>query len=174
MKVGILALQGSFVEHENVLKKLEISYELVRTKEQLKNITHLIIPGGESTTMRKLLQSFDMWNDLVQRVRDGTLSVFGTCAGAILCQDFGFPIEVIRNGYGPQQESQKVSLQSKTFPQLEGVFIRAPKFKNPGKNVEILAELDGEPVLLQYKNMLIASFHPELTKDVRVHQYFLK
>mgnify|MGYP000937334257 CR=1 FL=1 len=168
-KVGILALQGSFAEHAKILEQLSQKYIFVRSKQDLENITHLIIPGGESTTLEKLLWEFDMWGHL----KNKKLNIFGTCAGAILCQKLGLDIEIERNAYGAQQASFIAELDSKIFKKLQGVFIRAPKFKVQNKKIKILAHYKQAPVLVQQNNFLVASFHPELRKDTRVHAFFL-
>lgn len=183
MKVGVLALQGSIVEHEKMLRELGVDYVLVRSREELEKVSHLIIPGGESTTLSLLMEQKGMWDVFVKRtswipnqVRDDNtkreLKVMGTCAGAILCARAGGNFEVDRNGYGAQQNSFVADLVSERFPGLEGVFIRAPRFKNV--NCEVLASFDGEPVLLKDGNFLVMSFHPELCGERRVYEYFLR
>jgi 5'-phosphate synthase pdxT subunit len=171
--VGILAIQGSFAEHGEILHKLHVPFVFVRSNEELKNITHLIIPGGESTTMMKLLNQYYMWQMLVEKVQNKSISIFGTCAGAILCQKLGMDIEVDRNSYGAQQHSFSIELESGLFPNLRGIFIRAPRFTSVGTNVKVLATHSNEPVLLQQDNFLASSFHPELCDEMRVHEYFL-
>lgn len=173
MKVGILALQGSFAEHAQILQQLKIGFIYVRTKEDLKDLTHLIIPGGESTTLRKLLETYGMWESLKLKVESGKLKVFGTCAGAILCQYLGMDVEICRNGFGAQQSSFVAPLDSKKFPELQGVFIRAPRFLSVGNDVEVLASFKNEPVLVQQGPFLALSFHPELCDEARIHEYFL-
>ncbi len=180
-QVGILALQGSIIEHEEMLKSLDVEYKKVRSKSDLESISHLIIPGGESTTLRLLLEQKDMWDLFVKRTEwisdqvrnDNVLKVFGTCAGAILCSRAGARFEVDRNGFGSQQHSFIAPLVSQKFPDLEGVFIRAPKFKNIDSSVKILATFEDDPVLFQDRNFLISSFHPELSKEKRIYEYFL-
>lgn len=174
MKVGVLALQGSIVEHEKMLASLNIEYISVRTQEDLASISHLIIPGGESSTLQLLMEQKKMWEVFEEKARNGALKIFGTCAGAILCSRVGANVEVDRNGFGAQQHSCIVSLESAVFPQLEGVFIRAPRFKNIDVSVEVLARFEEEPVLLRDRNFLIASFHPELSGEKRIYEYFLK
>lgn len=172
-KVGILALQGSFAEHGDVLKNLGQDFCWVRSLKDLQDLTHLIIPGGESTTLRLLLQSYGMWEVLQKKVQAEQLFLFGTCAGAILACDFGLQVRVDRNAYGAQQASFCDVLSSDLFPALEGVFIRAPRFVSVSEQVEVLAFYKHEPVLVRDKNILGATFHPELTGDRRVHEYFL-
>lgn len=173
MKVGILALQGSFAEHGHVLGRLSVDFIWVRTTEDLENLTHLIIPGGESTTMVKLLKMYGMWEVLKDQIETGDLRIFGTCAGAILCQYLGMDIEVERNAYGAQQGSFVDALESETFENLQGTFIRAPKFARYDKGVKVLAAHKDEPVLLEQGPFLSATFHPELTEENRIHAYFL-
>ncbi len=188
MKVGILALQGSFAEHEAVLRKLKQEFVLVKTKQDLKGLTHLIIPGGESTTLEKLLRKAGMWEGIEGRMIHSTgsgqanvecrieskkLKIFGTCAGAIILAKLGMDIEIERNGYGSQQDSFEAELESEMFSELQGIFIRAPKFK-VGKMGIVLANFNDQPVLVEQDNFLVCSFHPELIGETRIHKYFLK
>ena len=176
MKVGILALQGSFAEHGDVLDLLDIEYVWVRSLPDLAGITHLIIPGGESGTMEKLLKEFKMSEEILLRSnpREGEdLKIFGTCAGAILCQKFGADITIDRNAYGAQQESFTTDLTSPKFNNLKGVFIRAPRIEKVGKNVTVLASYEKEPVLVEDRSFLIGTFHPEILAETRIHEYFL-
>lgn len=174
MKIGILALQGSFAEHQKVLESLKSEFVLVRLREDLENLTHLIIPGGESTTMMKLLKDSGMWEEIQNKVNKKELKIMGTCAGAILCSYLGMNIEVDRNGYGAQLDSFSEELESDEFKNLRGVFIRAPRFKKIGKEVRTLATCHGEPVLVEQGNFLALAFHPEISGDTRIHEYFLK
>ncbi len=174
MKVGILALQGSIVEHAKMLDSLNVEFLKVRTKEELESVSHLIIPGGESTTLFLLMEQKDMWTLFQSRVQNQELKVFGTCAGAILCARAGAKFEVDRNGFGAQQNSFIAALDSVQFPHLKGVFIRAPRFKNMDASVEVLATFENEPVLLRDRNFLCASFHPELSGELRIYECFLK
>ncbi len=174
LTVGILAIQGSFAEHAMILKKMRVDFIYVRSLDDLQNLTHLIIPGGESTTLTKLLKAYGIWDQLQKRAENKTLKIFGTCAGAILCQQFGLDIKVNRNGYGAQLNSFTTELTSEKFPNLTGIFIRAPRFQSVGKNVTILAEHTNEPVLIEQDNFLAAAFHPELSDETRIHEYFLQ
>lgn len=186
-KVGILALQGSFAEHGKVLERLGEDFVWVRCLDDLKDLTHLIVPGGESTTLTILLQEYGMWEEIQKKLENSKtgkeeklFKIFGTCAGAILCSKWGMDIEVERNAYGAQQESAVTILDSEKFSELEGVFIRAPRFKvesarcKEQNSVRVLASWNEEPVFVEQGNFLAASFHPELTEDVRVHEYFLE
>jgi len=190
MTIGILAIQGSVIEHKRALEKLGVIVTEVRLPEDLKGISGIIIPGGESTTISKLIKRFGFFEVLKKQIVNG-LPVWGTCAGAILLAKkvigknppltLGLmDIEVDRNAYGRQLQSfvKNVSFKSEIrnpkFENFKGIFIRAPKIRPlPKSDVEILAECDGEPVMLRQKNMLVTSFHPELTDDLFVHQYFL-
>ena len=173
MRVGVLALQGSIVEHENMLVELGVNFVSVRSKEDLESVSHLILPGGESTVLQLLMEQKGMWDILQLKIKNEKLKIFGTCAGAILCSLVGAKFGVERNGYGAQQSSFIDVLVSERFPDLGGVFIRAPRFKDIGEGVEVLATFDGEPVLLRDRNFLVASFHPELAGEKRLYEYFL-
>ncbi|MBT3538509.1 pyridoxal 5'-phosphate synthase glutaminase subunit PdxT [Candidatus Parcubacteria bacterium] len=173
-KIGILAIQGSVIEHEKILKKLNADYYLVRTKEDLSSLTHLIIPGGESTTMEKLLRTYNIWDILQEKINVKSLNVFGTCAGAILLSKLGMDIEIERNGFGSQLHSFYADIESDKFQNLKGVFIRAPKFTSHSNDVIVLATYNDEPVLLEQNNMLACGFHPELNDEVRIHEWFLR
>ena len=172
--IGVLALQGDFAEHIAALRKLNIPFIEVRTTTDIQKTSGLIMPGGESTTIGKLLVStgLDVW--LKTHVKKG-YAVYGTCAGAILLSTLDLiDITVKRNAYGRQLDSFDEPIQSKQFPKLRGVFIRAPKITRVGKAVEILATHEGEPVLVQQGNILAGTFHPELTDDEAIHRYFVQ
>jgi pyridoxal 5'-phosphate synthase pdxT subunit len=174
MKAGVLALQGDFAAHR---KALPCSVE-VRTANEIDTIDFLVIPGGESTTMLRLADASGI-EDAVWRLvaRGGT--VFGTCAGAILLakrvsnpqqHSWGLiDIDIERNAYGRQIESFQATLD----PPLEGVFIRAPRIRRVGREVEILARFEGEPVLVRQERVFAATFHPELTADRRIYELIL-
>lgn len=172
--IGVLALQGDFAEHLAALRKIKITSIEVRTLDDVKCTNGLIIPGGESTTIGKLLHStgLDVW--LKTHAKKG-YAIYGTCAGAILLSKLGLMnITVQRNAYGRQLDSFDEPIQSKLFPKLRGVFIRAPKITRVEKGVQILATYHGDPVLVQQGNILAGTFHPELTDTLAVHSYFLK
>jgi len=173
MKIGILALQGSFFEHGKILQKLRREFFLVRDRNSLEKISHLILPGGESTTILRLLRHFSMFEILREKFLRGEIKIFGTCAGAILLAKIGADFSVTRNAFGAQQSSFSAILDSEKFTNLRGIFIRAPKFSKI-KNCEILAKFKNEPVLLRGKNFLAASFHPELCDETRIHEFFLR
>ena len=156
-----------------MLVEMGVGFISVRTKEELASVSHLIMPGGESTVLQLLMQQKDMWELFETRAEGGDLKIFGTCAGAILCSRVGAKFEVARNGFGAQQSSFIDTLDSEEFPELGGVFIRAPRFENIDSSVEVLATFEDEPVLLRDRNFLAASFHPELSGEKRVYEYFL-
>lgn len=183
MKIGILALQGAFQEHKNILDSLNIDNCLVKTKEQLKDIDGIILPGGESTAMGKLLRDFDILEPLKEKIKNG-FPVFGTCSGMILLAEklsnsdvvhLGvMGIEVKRNAYGRQLGSFETLGDFKEIDKkVKMVFIRAPYVENIKEGVEILSVVNGNITAVREKNMLAVSFHPELTDDTSVHEYFL-
>jgi 5'-phosphate synthase pdxT subunit len=188
-KVGVLSLQGDFAAHGAALQRAGAEPVFVRQREQLKDIDGLIIPGGESTTMLKLLRYENMIDALAEFGR--RKPVFGTCAGAILlAQDVSGPaqeslglmnIGIERNAYGRQIDSRVAELspdsdfEQRTAPgKLEAVFIRAPIIRRIGDSARVLASYNGDPVLVEQGRHLAATFHPELTSDPRVHELFLE
>jgi len=172
-RIGILAVQGNVREHAAVLRRLGADPVEVRKPEQLGELDGLIIPGGESTAIARLVRLYG----LEEAIRTFERPIFGTCAGMILLdrRHLGLlDLEVSRNAYGRQVASFEADLELDGEEEpLRGVFIRAPRVSNAGPEVEVLAELDGEPVLLREGRLLVASFHPELTDDTRVHERFL-
>ncbi|HTA44479.1 MAG TPA: pyridoxal 5'-phosphate synthase glutaminase subunit PdxT [Bryobacteraceae bacterium] len=187
-KVGILALQGDFEAHAKAIERAGAEPVLVRTAQDLKTVDGLVIPGGESTTMLKLLEFMDLKQPLREFAREKP--VFGTCAGAILLakevrnpdqESFGIvDLTVERNAYGRQVDSRVASIHpADDFQQragegdVEAVFIRAPIIRSTGPGVRVLAQYEGDPVLVEQGRHLVATFHPELTKDSRVHKLFL-
>jgi 5'-phosphate synthase pdxT subunit len=173
VKIGILAVQGDFREHAAMLRRLGAEPVEVRKPEQLDDVDGLIIPGGESTAITRLIRIYG----LEEALRRFARPVFGTCAGMILLgrDHLGLvDLEVRRNAYGRQVASFEADLELVDGDKLlRGVFIRAPRVAEWGPEVQVLAELDGEPVLLRDGRYLVASFHPELTDDTRVHELFL-
>lgn len=186
MRIGVLALQGDFAKHIEVLRSLGVEVKEVRKPQDLVNCQGLIIPGGESTVMLRQMEFIQMRQPLLAFAQEKPL--FGTCAGLILMsQDIQssplrplrlLDVEVERNAFGRQIESFQafVSLElmpghSKTFPAF---FIRAPRIRKWGKEIQILAKLEDEPILIRQGHHLGASFHPELTADPQVHQYFIE
>ncbi len=184
--VGVLALQGAFVAHQRALEAAGATTRQVRQPDDLAGIDALVIPGGESTTMSRLLTTSGLFDDVKALVSDG-LPVFGTCAGMILLANevidgrpdqisFGaIDVSVQRNGYGRQVDSFESDLEVVGFEvPFHAVFIRAPKVVSIGANVEVLAEYDGVPVVARQGRVMVASFHPELTADARLHARFLQ
>jgi 5'-phosphate synthase pdxT subunit len=173
MRIGVLALQGNFREHAAMLRRLGADVLEVRKPEQLEGLDGLVIPGGESTTFMHLMRLYG----LDEAVRRFSGPVLGTCAGMIVLdrEHLGaIDIVVDRNAYGRQVASFEADLELAGEEQpLRGVFIRAPRVRDAGPEVEVLAELSGEPVLLRQGRFVVASFHPELTDDTRVHELFL-
>ena len=185
MKVGVLALQGAFARHSEVLTGLGAVPLEVRTPGDLDAVDAMVVPGGESTTMSMLLDSSGLRPSLAERLADG-LPVLGTCAGMILLavrvpdgrddqRSFGaIDIDVRRNGYGRQVDSfeDQLSVTGLDGP-FHGVFIRAPVVERVGSDVEVLATVDGVPVLCREGAVLVSSFHPEMSGDGRIHERFL-
>ncbi|MCX7786959.1 MAG: pyridoxal 5'-phosphate synthase glutaminase subunit PdxT [Spirochaetes bacterium] len=184
VKVGVLALQGDFEKHIETLDRLQVSSVEVREKSQLDKIDGLIIPGGESTTIGKLLVRYELMEPLRNFAKAGK-PIFGTCAGAILLakeiegsnQDrIGvLDIAVKRNAYGRQIESFEADIFVPKIGELpvRGVFIRAPIIKHVKDGVEVLSRFADNPVLVKQGKILAATFHPELTNDTRIHAFFL-
>ena len=170
----MLAVQGNVREHAAMLRDLGAEAVEVRKPEQLRDLDGLVIPGGESTAIARLVRLYG----LEEGIRSFERPVFGTCAGMILLDrsHLGLiDVDVERNAYGRQVASFEADLDLDGDDRpLRGVFIRAPRVQDVGPDVEVLAELDGEPVLLREGRMLVASFHPELTGDTRVHERFLE
>jgi pyridoxal 5'-phosphate synthase pdxT subunit len=183
IKIGILAVQGAFIEHANILKKLGVDSFEIRQKKDLNHpMDGLILPGGESTTMGKLLRDLDLFEDIKTKIIQG-LPVFGTCAGMILLakkltnqEKTHFEvmdITVERNAYGRQLGSFYIEekFNNKVLPMT---FIRAPYITQPGSTVEILSVVHDRVVAAKQKNMLATAFHPELTESTYVHEYFIQ
>jgi 5'-phosphate synthase pdxT subunit len=183
MRIGILALQGEFIEHEKMLTELGVdSFEIRRQADFKGEMNGLILPGGESTVMGKLLRELDLLKPIRKAIQDG-LAVMGTCAGMILmaktvlggkehlaCMD----ISAERNAYGRQLSSFKTEAPFGDAGNIPMVFIRAPYAAGVGDGVEVLAEVDEKIVAARQKNMLACAFHPELTKNTTVHFFFLQ
>jgi pyridoxal 5'-phosphate synthase pdxT subunit len=174
VKIGVLAVQGAFREHAQALRRLGAEVVEVRVPEQVEGLDGLVIPGGESTAIMRLVRLYG----LEEAIRRFGGAVLGTCAGMILLDrsHLGLvDLEVERNAYGRQVASFEADLELAGDERpLRGVFIRAPRVRELGRGVEILAEHGGEPVLIRDGRFLLASFHPELTDDTRVHERFLK
>jgi 5'-phosphate synthase pdxT subunit len=182
VKAGVLALQGDFREHARVFAELGASPIEVRTQEDLSRVDCLAIPGGESTAISKLARSSGLVEPIVERANAG-MPILGTCAGMIVMAeriDGGEPllgivdITVRRNAYGRQVDSFEadVDVEGVDHP-VRGVFIRAPVVEEVGEGVRVLAELEGTPVVLEQGSLVVASFHPELAGETRLHEYVL-
>ena len=185
MKIGVLASQGAFAEHISILHRLNVEAVPVRLPQELRELDGLIIPGGESTSIGRLMLDYNLMDDIGELARNG-LPTFGTCAGMILLaekisdscpESLGvMNVTVRRNAFGRQRESFETELLipvlgEKSFP---GVFIRAPIIERVNSEVEVLARLaDDTMVAVRQGKLLASSFHPELTDDLRFHQYFL-
>jgi 5'-phosphate synthase pdxT subunit len=174
MRIGVLAVQGNFREHVSMLRALGVDAVEVRLPGQLEGLDGLVIPGGESTAIMRLIRLYG----LEEAIGVFAAPIFGTCAGMILLDraHLGLvDIDVERNGYGRQVASFEADLAlAEEEEPLRGVFIRAPRVTDAGAEVEVLASHHGVPVLLRQGRFLVASFHPELTDDTRVHERFLE
>ena len=192
MKIGVLALQGDVREHIQSLSDCGVDALAVKTKQEIEGISALVIPGGESTTISKLARSFDLFDVIKDRIRNG-MPTYGSCAGMILLankvedaidgqESFGgINMVVRRNAFGRQVDSFETDLKFKgiTEPKVRAVFIRAPWVESVGSEVEVLAEINdsfgvSRPVAVRQANLLATSFHPELTGDNRVHRFFVE
>lgn len=186
-KVGVLALQGAVREHVRILAELGAHPVEVRTPEDLSGVDALVLPGGESTTMSLLLESSGLFDPIASRLNDG-LPAFGTCAGMILLASdvldgradqrfFGaIDLTVRRNAFGRQVDSFETPLDVEGIAgadPFDAVFIRAPFVERCGDGVEVLADVDGHPVLCRSGHVLVSAFHPELSDDLRIHELFL-
>ena len=184
MRVAILAVQGAFIEHRKKLESLGAECIELRKKEDLEQpFDGLILPGGESTVQGKLLRELEMYDSLKEKIESG-MPVLATCAGLILLAEhiagddtvhFGtLPVTVKRNAYGRQLGSFETKAPVKGIGEdIDMVFIRAPYIESVDENVEILSTVDGNIVAAQEGNILVTSFHPELTEDLRLHKYFI-
>ncbi len=182
MKIGVLSLQGDFKEHIEMLSKCGVDSALVKLPEDLKNISGLIIPGGESTAIGNLMQRHDLDKEIIKMHNHG-MNIYGTCAGAILLAKdiigsaqprLGLlDISVKRNDYGRQADSFEAELDIENIGKFNGIFIRAPVIENVDNGIKILSILQDKPVLVQKNNILASTFHPELTNDIRIHKYFI-
>lgn len=185
MKIGVLALQGAFIEHENILKKLNVDFIELRQKKDLEEkMDGLILPGGESTVQGKLLKELDMFDTLKEKIQSG-LPVLATCAGLILLSEVisndnksyfkTLPVIVKRNAYGRQLGSFNAYGNCGIIENFPMVFIRAPYIEKCNEDdVKVLSEVDGNIVACRYKNQIGLAFHPELTEDFRIHEEFLQ
>jgi pyridoxal 5'-phosphate synthase pdxT subunit len=174
LRIGVLAVQGNFREHAQMLRRLDVDVIEVRKPEQLDGLDGLVIPGGESTTFMRLMRLYG----LDAAIAEFTGPVFGTCAGMIVLDrnHLGLvDVSVRRNAFGRQVASFETDLDVTGIDSpVRAVFIRAPWVEEVGPNVEVLAEVDGRPVLAREGRFLVAAFHPELTDDTRLHEQFLE
>ena len=183
MKIGVLSLQGDFREHIEMLKKCDIDVVPVKLPDDLEGASGLIIPGGESTTIGNLMQRYGLDKAIVKKHKQG-MAIYGTCAGAILLAKdiIGsqqprlnlLDISVKRNDYGRQIDSFETELNIEDIGKFNGIFIRAPVIEKVNSAVKILSNFHSKPVLVQKDNILAGTFHPELTEDKRVHEYFIR
>ncbi|MEO7397040.1 MAG: pyridoxal 5'-phosphate synthase glutaminase subunit PdxT [Ilumatobacteraceae bacterium] len=184
--VGVLALQGAFAAHQSALAECGADTRQVRVPSDLEGLDALVMPGGESTTMSRLLDTSELFEPLARSIDEG-LAVFGTCAGMILLASevldarpdqhsfAAIDMTVRRNGYGRQVDSFEADVDVLALDRpFHAVFIRAPKVERLGRDVDVIAEHEGVPVLVRSGKMFVASFHPELTSDHRLHSLFLK
>ncbi len=185
MKIGVLALQGDFIERVHILRRLKAEASPVRLPDELSQLDGLIIPGGESTTMSILMRSYSLVDSLRQLAQGG-LPIWGTCAGMIMLGKVVsnhsvetlevMNIRIRRNAYGRQVDSFETDLQIPVLGEerFRAIFIRAPIIEWVGEGVEVLARLpDDSPVAVRQGSLVACSFHPELTSDLRFHRYFL-
>lgn len=173
MKIAILALQGAFAEHEQMLRQLGVETMLIR--EHWEDASGLIIPGGESTSMMRIMRDEGLFEPVRQAILDG-LPVLGTCAGLIMLDRNHLGVMDIlakRNAYGRQLGSFNTEAEFEDIGRVPMTFIRAPYIEEASQEVEILARVDGKAVAARQKNMLVTAFHPELTNDTRIHELFL-
>ena len=182
LKIGVLAVQGAFIEHKRMLESLGCECVELRRKSDICDLDGLVLPGGESTVQGKLLRELDMFDELKGRIANG-LPVLATCAGLILLAShisnddnvyFGtLPVTVKRNAYGRQLGSFHTIREMKGIGQVPMTFIRAPYIEKCGEGAEVLAEVDGNIVAVKYKKQYGLAFHPELDEDDRIHEAFL-
>lgn len=184
MQIGVLALQGAFIEHEQMLSKLGVSsFEIRQEKDLDKPFDGLIIPGGESTVQGKLMHELNLFDKIKELIENG-LPVFGTCAGLLLLARnienddrehlATMDITAVRNAYGRQLGSFYTEKEFKGIGKIPMTFIRAPFIASVQNDAEILAEVDGHIVAAKQKNQLVTAFHPELNEDLSVHKYFIE
>ncbi len=183
VKIGVLDIQGSVAEHVTALEKAGAEVVRVKKIEDLKEVAGLVMPGGESITIGKLLSRFGLREAIIKRHAEG-MAIWGTCAGAILlAKKISGPqqaeslelmdIEIVRNGYGRQLDSFETQIEFAGM-QVPAVFIRAPKIATIGSGCEVLSELKGEITACREGRLMVTTFHPEMTDDLRVHQYFIE
>ena len=182
MKIGVLAVQGAFIEHEHIIEKIGHEVIEIRQRKDLEGIDGIILPGGESTVQGQLLRKLDMLDTIKSLIADG-LPTLATCAGLILLSEHiadddtvhigTLPVTIKRNAYGRQLSSFVTNADIKHIGNYPMTFIRAPYIENVSDGVEVLASVDNHIVAAKYNNQIGLSFHPELTGDTRIHEYFL-
>lgn len=179
--IGVLAIQGSFALHCRALERLEVPHREVRKPRDLDGLDGLILPGGESTVLSLLAREYHLFEPLLERLQGG-LPAFGTCAGAILLGTGSgdpprlrvAPVELERNAYGRQVDSFTAEVDISGFDRpFHAIFIRAPRITQVDPSAQVLARQAGQPILVEQANLLLATFHPELTDDLRIHQHFV-
>ncbi len=184
MRIAVLAVQGAFIEHEIVLRDLDVDcFEIRQSSDLLQDFDGLVLPGGESTVMGKLLMELNLFEPLKNKITHGT-PVLATCAGLILLADKlendktkhfqTLPVTVKRNAYGRQLGSFQTVAEMKGIGKVPMTFIRAPYIAETIPDVDVLAKVENKIVAVRYKNQLAMSFHPELTKDNSIHKYFVQ
>ena len=184
IKIGVLALQGAFREHIYSIKKCGADAVEIKFPDQLREVEGLIVPGGESTTINKLIKKYN-FNLYLDEFHKSGKAIYGTCAGLILVakkvenEEFGLgyiDIDVSRNSYGRQIDSfeENISLDFDKDKEFKAIFIRAPKILRSGTDVIILSKIKDDIILARQDNVLVSTFHPELQDDTRIHEYFLK
>jgi 5'-phosphate synthase pdxT subunit len=181
-RVGILAIQGDVDAHRRTLDRLGVAAVRVRGEKDLSEVDALILPGGESTTLSKGLARVGLYPP-IRAFAEAGRPILGTCAGAVLLarevENHPVPslglldLVAVRNAYGTQVDSFAAVAESEAFPGLRCVFIRAPQLRRPGPGVEVLARVDGWPVLVRQGRILASTFHPELTDETRIHEQLL-
>lgn len=185
MQIGVLALQGAFIEHEQMLAKIGVSSFEIRCSDDLKKpFDGLIIPGGESTVIGKLLFELELFEPIKKKMIDNGMPVYGTCAGLLLLADSikndsrkyfcSMNIEAVRNAYGRQLGSFYAEESFADICKIPMTFIRAPYISRVGDDVKVLAEVNGKIVAARQGKQLVTAFHPELNDDLTVHNYFIK
>lgn len=182
MKIGVLAVQGAFIEHEHMIEEIGYTAIEIRQRDDLEGLDGLILPGGESTVQGQLLNKLDMMKDIKNMISNG-LPTLATCAGLILLSEHiadddivhigTLPVTIKRNAYGRQLSSFVTNADIKHIGNYPMTFIRAPYIENVSDGVEVLASVDNHIVAAKYNNQIGLSFHPELTGDTRIHEYFL-
>lgn len=182
MKIGVLAVQGAFIEHEHIIEKIGHEVVEIRQRKDLDGIDGIILPGGESTVQGQLLRKLDMLDTIKSLITDG-LPTLATCAGLILLAGHidnddsvhigTLPVTVKRNAYGRQLGSFVRTAAMKGFDEFPMTFIRAPYISSINDNVDVLAAVDDRIVAVQYNNQIGLAFHPELSGDTRIHEYFI-